>query len=111
MARSALLLSIAIQLACCAPATPGNSVLLDDLNEPRGLWLREDGTLCGQTAVPDVFDEINVVTNSFSMIADLQNGSFIITYGATGAVYSVAPEEEIRAYSQAEGHAVLAGIG
>ena len=63
-----------------------------------------------QTAVPDFFDEINVVTNPFAMIADPQNDRFLITDGATGEVYSAGLDGEIRVYSQVEGYAVLTGI-
>ena len=63
-----------------------------------------------QTAFPDFFDEINIITNPFAMIADSQNDRFLITDGATGEVYSAGPDGEIRVYSQVEGHAVLTGI-
>ena len=212
MARSAPPRSIEILLAGCAPATQGYSVLLDGLNEPWGMTLRADGTLCvaeagrleegaviqsgpttnraqtgsltcldaggnrqlvtqrlpyvrynadgitvgptdvaeineqlylltgegigafsrsvlrihnagsrpiviadflvyaEQTAVPDFFDEINVVTNPFAMIADPQNDRFLITDGATGEVYSAGLDGEIRVYSRVEGRSVLRGI-
>lgn len=63
-----------------------------------------------QTAVPDFFDEINIITNPFAMIADPQNDRFLITDGATGEVYSADLDGEIRVYSQVEEHAVLTGI-
>ena len=48
-----------------------------------------------QTAVPDFFDEINIITNPFAMIADPQNGRFMITYGATaGAIVRIHPDGE-----------------
>lgn len=40
------MLAVLLILGGCGSSDPGYEVVLDGLNEPRGLWLRADGTLC-----------------------------------------------------------------
>ena len=86
------------------------SVLRIDGAGSRAIVIADFLAYAERTAVPDFFDEINIITNPFAMIADPQNDRFLITDGATGEVYSASLDGEIRVYSQVEGHAVLTGI-
>lgn len=38
--------AIALLMSACVSATSDHTVVLDDLNEPRGMWMLTDGTLC-----------------------------------------------------------------
>lgn len=44
--RLVLFAGVLLLLQGCASTEVEYHVVLDSLNEPRGLWLRSDGTLC-----------------------------------------------------------------
>jgi len=44
--RRVLALVTVLVAAACAGGEPGHQEIVDGLNEPRGLWLQADGTLC-----------------------------------------------------------------
>lgn len=62
------------------------------------------------TATPDFFDEINIISNPFAMIADADKRRFLVTDGATGQILAADLDGHIEVYSNVEGHEVLTGI-
>ena len=63
-----------------------------------------------ESAQPDFFDEINIISNPFAMIPDPANGRFLVTDGATGQVLAVGLEGHVSVFSDVAGHEVLTGI-
>jgi sugar lactone lactonase YvrE len=63
-----------------------------------------------KTAEPDIFDEVNVFSNPYSMIPDPEQRRFLVTDGATGWVLAVGLDGRIQVFSEVEGHEVLTGI-
>jgi hypothetical protein len=63
-----------------------------------------------ETAEADIFDEVTIFSNPFSMLPDPQNSRVLVTDGATGHVLAAGLDGEIRLYSEVEGHEVLTGI-
>ena len=56
------------------------------------------------------FDEVDVVSNPYSMIPDPEQRRFLVSDGATGWVLAVGLDGGIRVFSEVEGHEVLTGI-
>ena len=63
-----------------------------------------------ETAEADMFDEVTIFSNPFSMLPDPQNSRVLVTDGATGHVLAAGLDGEIRVFSDADGHEVLTGI-
>ena len=63
-----------------------------------------------ETAEADLFDEVTIFSNPFSMLPDPANSRMLVTDGATGHVLAADLDGEIRVFSDVEGHEVLTGI-
>ncbi len=63
-----------------------------------------------ETAQPDFFDNIDVISNPFAMIPDPDNQRLLVTDGATGQVLSAGLDGDIQVFSDVPGHEVLTGI-
>ena len=63
-----------------------------------------------ETAQPDFFEEIDIISNPFAMIPDAPNRRFLVTDGATGHVLSAGLDGDIQVFSEVSGHEVLTGI-
>jgi hypothetical protein len=63
-----------------------------------------------ETAQPDFFEEIDIISNPFAMIPDPPNERFLVTDGATGHVLAVGLDGDIQVLSDVTGHEVLTGI-
>ena len=63
-----------------------------------------------ETAQPDFFEEIDIISNPFAMIPDPANSRFLVTDGATGHVLAAALDGDIQVFSDVTGHEVLTGI-
>ena len=62
------------------------------------------------TAEPNFFDEIDIFSNPYAMMADPTNDGFLVTDGATGFVLAAGIDGDIEVFSTVEGHEVLTGI-
>ena len=67
-------------------------------------------TFAIETTQPDFFDEIDIISNPFAMIADPANRRFLVTDGATGQVLAAGLDGDIQVFSETAGHEVLTGI-
>jgi hypothetical protein len=63
-----------------------------------------------ETAEADLFDEVTIFSNPFSMLPDPENERMLVTDGATGHVLAAGLDGEVRVFSDVEGHEVLTGI-
>jgi hypothetical protein len=63
-----------------------------------------------ETAEPDLFDEVTIFSNPFSMLSDPQNSRMLVTDGATGHVLAAGLDGGIRVFSDVDGHEALTGI-
>lgn len=63
-----------------------------------------------ETAEPDLFDEVTVFSNPYSMIPDPEQQRFLVSDGASGWVLAVDLDGGIQVFSEVEGHEVLTGI-
>jgi hypothetical protein len=63
-----------------------------------------------ETAEADIFDELTIFSNPFSMLPDPQDSRMLVTDGATGHVLAAGLDGEIHVFSDVEGHEVLTGI-
>lgn len=63
-----------------------------------------------ETAVPDFFDEIDILSNPYAMVSDPPDRRFLVTDGATGQIMAAGLDGRIRIFSQVAGHEVLTGI-
>ena len=67
-------------------------------------------TFAEETAEADLFDEVTIFSNPFSMLPDPENGRMLVTDGAIGHVLAAGLDGEIHVFSDVEGHEVLTGI-
>ncbi len=63
-----------------------------------------------ETAQPDFFEEIDIISNPFAMIPDPANRRLLVTDGATGRVLAAGLDGDIQVFSDVIGHEVLTGI-
>jgi hypothetical protein len=67
-------------------------------------------TFAEATAETDIFDEVTIFSNPFSMLPDPENSRMLVTDGATGHVLAAGLDGEVRVFSEVQGHEVLTGI-